>query len=702
MDERDPRRNNRGGFWFTVCCDSGLPKAFMLFGSIMLIMLLALILAGNDAPIVFTTSILFSSATTTTTTPTASSTTPTASSTTTSTTTTTPTTTTTAAPTAPSAFSIFCNSSAVTLGDVEYNGPPDFYTVTGTGCGGSNITVTVQSESIQYNRRRHVPPVKAGKRSMMTIHNNVTAVNITTTPTTISGVNTTLTMQEACDLYNLTVAAAGSMHKRDLFTYPLPKFERSVPVVGVTQTNNLQNPAEELIVSSDMGPNYYLETNNMAGALLYYMSSQDYLTGFGALFIHAIMQPQCVGGMGSAPTVPAGVRFDREAGRFVVATLNQFTGTICFSFSSTENPLGSWTAYALGPDFTNFVYPNNEGFEFNIWSDTYSLCNGVTCIVFNRAVMLLSQPAEYVILDRSTLFPTQPMGYPLPPMHATNQDRDAPRTSFMTVDAPCGVFSTIEAATGTLEVRLCQSIDYMTGMATFQSLSMTVTGGSWASSVGQPCDCATLLSVNKNTYSNHVQSAYDKRGRMAWAWTSGAGSPTTSIAWAEMDTTTLVVSSPTQITRGALLTPPLTSVSGGNYYFSPKLLYDCYGTLFMSLSAGTSDDNILIPRTTYRLRSDPEGVMRTPADSTSPLGTQFDTTTYPSSWGFPNMVLSTYTGVPRPVHILQAINNGEVGARIHVARQTHNVTYIAQDACFTTSTCQQTIELLTNGTCVSA
>ncbi len=690
---RFKRRNAAG--WIVNCCRQPGFWSFLFILVITGVTLLVFLLAPAPHPRTFTMPITTTTSGTSTTSTTA----------TTSTTTAT-TTTTTAAPTSPSAFSISCNASLVSIGDIEYNGPPDFYSLSGTGCGNSNITVTVQSDSILYFKRRN--PQRRGynnnsKRAMMTITSTPSHASVNNVTSVTLDVNQTLTMQQVCDLYNVTIpAATAAMHKKDIFTYPNPAFGYDVPVVGVVQTLNFQAFNDELMAPSDMGPNYYMETNNMGGALVYFASSQDYTTGFGAFFLHGIMQPQCVGGMGAAPTVPVGLRFDNEIGRFVVATLNPSASYICISISSTENPLGSWTNYAIGPDPLNFDYITQTGFEFNVWGDTYNVCNGKTCIVFNKTPMLSALPAEYVVLNRGALFPTQPSpSYPDPPVNAVHQDRGGTRTSFMTNDAPCGVFSTIEAATGTLEVRLCQSINYTDGSTVFQALSMTVTGGSWASSVGLPCDCAQLLSVAKETYSNHVHASYDKRGRMAWAWTSGAGSSTTSIAWAEMDTVTLATGSPTTITRGALVTPPSVAVSGGNYFFSPHLIYDCHGTLWMAMTHATSDDNLIRSYTTYRLRSDPEGVMRSDPVSTSPLVTVYDSTGKGNNWGFPNQVLSTYTGIPRPLHVLQPTDVGSTGARIYMERQTHNITYIAQDACFTTSTCTQTIEIDTSGPCIS-
>lgn len=700
-EQDEEQRKERAWGWWLCCCGNVSFLLTILFCCVVAAIVIPVTLTRPTNEFALIVTSIDTSTTTSTTTTTTSTTTGTTTSTpTTTSTTTTTTTTTSAAPTSPSAFSITCNASVVVVGDVEFNGPLDFYSVSGTGCGGSPITVSVQSNTVAYSKKKK-ESVGTTKRSTMTFQNNVTVMLTPPTVMTLDS-NQTLTMQQVCDTFNVSFPGM-HMHKRDLFTYPDTAFKQDVPVVGIIQTLNFQSALDELMSPSDNSPNYYLETNNMGGALAYFSSSQDYGLGFGAFFLHGIMQPQCVGGMGSAPTVPVGVRYDHEVGRFVVATLNPSTAYICFSLSSTENPLGSWTSYAVGPDAINFVYPSSTGFEFSIWGDHYVVCNGVTCIHFNRAVMLLSLPAQYVVMARSTLFPAQPSpAYPSPPVHVTNQDRDAPRTTpFMTVDAPCGVFSTIEAASGTLEVRLCQSIDYGTGITTYQSISMT-TSPAWSSSVGQPCDCATLASVQKETYSNHVHSAYDKRGRMAWAWTSGAGTPTTSIAWAEMDTTTLVSGSPLGITLGTLVTPPLTALTGGNYFFVPSLLYDCWGTLFMTMTHATSDDNTLRPYTTYRLRSDPEGEMRYPPQPTSPLPTGADATGKPSNWGFSQMVLSTYTGVPRPVHILQPTDIGATGARIYVARQTHNITYVAQDACFTQSTCQQTIDLFTNGSCVSA
>jgi hypothetical protein len=310
-------------------------------------------------------------------------------------------------------------------------------------------------------------------------------------------------------------------------------------------------------------------------------------------------------------------------------------------------------------------------------------------------VPLKEQIVSYIspfFMNRTALFPPPTLPHIPPQIHPTHQNRGGVRTAFMINEAPCGVFSDIESTTSNLQVRLCQSINFTTGLATYQSIDMHV-NGVWDSYDGQPCDCAQLLSVNKRLYSDHVHSAYDKGGHLAWAWQSGGGALiNVGVAWTEL-TEAELLASPTSVNR-EIVYPS----NAADMFFSPALTYDCWGTLTMHMSYAQRTSNEIRLYTTYKLSTDPPLSMRLPAPTAMLAGPQVATV---DNYGFPYTLPSTYTGVPRPNHVLAPIETGSFGSRIYLARQDHTIVYQAVDGCGNTANCTQTIFLQTNGTCLS-
>jgi hypothetical protein len=580
----------------------------------------------------------------------------------------------------------------VTLDVDILDGIPTFYNLTGTGCINDTPTVIASSQSTVLSKKDFI---RRGSGSITVAH-GATLVNTSNTAIHTGMVPTCYNETELLTLFNVTVSNASSQKKKkDLFTYPNTGFVTDVSAVGVTYSTLFLDPTSELLTPNDMGPNYYIESSGIGGGLYFFYSSQDYLTGAMGAFFQSMLtvNPNCMQSYGSNPMNPYFFRFDHEAQRFVMFTLNQFTNTMCAALSLTEDPAGSWTIYDFGAD-PSFVYSSDkQGFELAIWGDFYHVCTGVTCFTFERDKMLLSLATGIYQMDRNTLFPIPAFPFAVPAVHPTHQNRGGPRTSFMTTDAPCGVFSTIEASTGSLVVHLCQSINFTSLMATYNTFNISITG-SWDNYVGQPCDCAQLLTSNKNVYSDHVHSAYDKAGNLAWAWQSGGGATSNvGIAWTEITTADLLTG-PVSLPRN--ITYPQVTLN--EYFFSPSLTYDCWGTLFLNMLYGTSSSSTTTLYTTYKLASDPALQMRTPSQTSSSV---LMSNTGPAN-GFSVTYPSSYTGKPRPIHVLQPFEQGGSGARIYIARQTHQVQYFAQDFCGNNATCTQTIELFTNTSCLSA
>lgn len=679
MSRRRPNEDN-GISWWSCFCAPGPVTFLVLLPLVTAALLVVFLVPGPPIQRTFTDTTTGTTVTTTGTTTTGTTTTVT-----TTVTTTTGTTTTTAAPTtSPGIFNLTCDP--VVYSDVDIlDGIPAFYTMTGTGCNSSTVIVSASTTA---------PSTYAKKNKNQLHQRNI--VSVSSSMTTSVGMPATGVMPvcyNATELFTQFNVTLPTLAKRDLFTYPTAAVKGDGSNLGILYGSYYIDPTQEMIIANAASYNYTVYAA-VIGQGLYSFGTINPPSSMGA-FIQSIFggYPNCI--TGTTPMNPFSFRFDEEAQRFVLFSLNGATNKICAAISDTENPGGAWTVYDFASD-PNYTY-GTQGFEVAIWTDYYHLCNGIQCYTFERDPMLIAQPTNVFIMNRTSLFPTPVFPYNLPIVHPTHQDRGGPRTSFMTTDAPCGVFSTIEASTGRLEVRLCVSINFTSAVATYNSFSLPVTGG-WDNYVGKPCDCAILNNgaIHNPVYSDHVHSAYDKAGHLAWAWQSGGGSTSNvGIAWTELNEFDLLAG-PVAIDREIVYPSSPTT----DYYFLPAITYDCWSTLWLHMSHGTSTSSTTQLVTTYKLASDPALTMRFPAVALAP--SDYYTNTQ-NVTGFPQTFTVDYTGAsPRSLWAYVPVETGELGVTMHLERQTHQVLYVAHDACGTMVNCSQTIELFTNTSCLSA
>lgn len=189
---------------------------------------------------------------------------------------------------------------------------------------------------------------------------------------------------------------------------------------GLTNRNGVYPPDP----TGDVGPNHYVQMVNSSiqifdknGNTLYGPTNNNTIwSGFG----------------GACQTRNDGdpvVLYDQLADRWLVS---QFTSANpygeCIAISQTGDPTGAWYRYFFQFSTTVFYdYPH-----LGVWPDGYymganrftTLYQGPAAVVFDRAKMLLGQPATYQAFNLSnsygTLLPSDLDGSRLPPAGAPN------------------------------------------------------------------------------------------------------------------------------------------------------------------------------------------------------------------------------------------------------------------------------------------
>jgi hypothetical protein len=189
---------------------------------------------------------------------------------------------------------------------------------------------------------------------------------------------------------------------------------------GLTNRNGVYPPDP----TGDVGPNHYVQMVNSSiqifdknGATLYGPTNNNTIwSGFG----------------GACQTRNDGdpvVLYDQLADRWLVS---QFTSANpygeCIAISQTGDPTGAWYRYFFQFSTTVFYdYPH-----LGVWPDGYymganrftQLYQGPAAVVFDRAKMLVGQPATYQAFNVSnsygTLLPSDLDGSTLPPAGAPN------------------------------------------------------------------------------------------------------------------------------------------------------------------------------------------------------------------------------------------------------------------------------------------
>lgn len=488
-----------------------------------------------------------------------------------------------------SSFSLDCHFTDY-YGELEETAWPMNATVVGVGCNGSNVTVTedIVFSFTSNNKKRHKTPMQHCRSSETTTISAGTVISHNSTHLGIRPIMKNSTVQ----------------HKKDIDTFPEAKivFNEFFVISGEGFSVQQEN---ELYIPTDNDNNFLLSFPMFQVNL--YFTYDIATTNFNVWFLDSLFPPECVDTM-ITNYYPVALRFDHEAGKYVVVLLNSGAAYMCVAVSDTSDPNGSWGVITFESGvFTTY----QSALEFGIWKDYYNICwlentaGQEHCLILQRNETLSLLGAKIVFVA-DNLFPIDNMArLNVPAVHPLHQGLSA-RATF----APCGVFSIANDQRQQLQVAFCDTVDFDTGTATFTLHFMNT---SWTSGWDYPCNTvlnggcivsADYPSQPLQPFSNRLRMAYYNYGlyeKLAYVWQTDLGMGPTKLLWGEMFTTDL--GNPT-------ITP---SVLGADsyYYFAPQLMYDCRETLFLTFTQ-TSNTTSIKQDFTYRLRTDPPDQLRNP------------------------------------------------------------------------------------------
>jgi subtilisin-like proprotein convertase family protein len=172
--------------------------------------------------------------------------------------------------------------------------------------------------------------------------------------------------------------------------------------------------------SGDVGPNHYIQMVNVQ----FQIFNKSGVSVFGPADFNTLFQGfggTCESSNDGDPVV----LYDQIADRWMLTQFTQSPATECIAISATGNPTGSYHRYAFATPSNRFPdYP-----KFGVWPDGYYMtANEPTRMgiyAFDRAKMLLGQPATYIYFQNNSdtwagLLPSDLDGTTLPPAGSPN------------------------------------------------------------------------------------------------------------------------------------------------------------------------------------------------------------------------------------------------------------------------------------------
>jgi len=490
-------------------------------------------------------------------------------------------------------------------------------------------------------------------------------------------------------------------YARDTFAPPAPTLANLYVVGGsVSSATNLL-PSDEMYGSVDAHAQYYVADENLSGAVGQY---GDPATGMPIDVIdwQTIWGPRC---FTFHDSLPDRVRYDHEAARFVVATLNKRTHYFCLAISTGGHPAAIWTVFEF-TDANAMQYSN--GFVFSVWGDYYLSCwmhtTNQTCVIVQRSVVLTGGVPKMIILDNTNLFSvTDPAHYP-PPPYPVHQG-SSPRGSLINTAAPCGVFAIVDQTQQALRYLLCTGLNFtatlpITTVTLGQASNFILTG--WDSFRGTPCDgpgygTPGCLLVKPSTsqhypaFPSYVRMAYYNYGVgdewLAYGFGHMPFSPQniSGVLWGEIPVDSVVASDAIQPSSyDPVLDGSLTS------YWTPVPIYNCYRTLYMVMSSNELNVPATAIRYFYRLAGDPPGEW-TGEVAYIPFGISNPAFLIGPNWGFPQVVLNP--AIPRAIIMSQCTPTAFWHQSVGLQDYNIEIEYTATDQCNNTHSCTQLIAL---------
>ncbi len=572
-----------------------------------------------------------------------------------------PTTTTGPITTSPSAFVLECGAS-------PYDAPLEVtsvsnYTLTGTGCGGSLVTVTsTQDLPIVFSGALNAKDVSGAPPPPEHVDVPVSVVY----PIRVTRGSWSSPAQQQ---RNMIVP-------RDMGVYPTTDgASELVAHFGYTCTAGAD--LETYVTADSNDSNFILDVMMPGCGALQVRNFTD-----GVLLSSAAIEtmfPTCVP-PASPFTYPAVIRADHDAGgRFIVAILYQ--DYYCISLTDTADPQGNFTEYVYGPNAAFFDY--SSAFEFSVWGNYYTTCwltasDGEHCAIIDRNYLVNNYNffGTTMILLSNVLFNTT-NAYAVNTVHQGL----SPRGMFMNASAPCGLFAMANGDTQQIEWVACTAIDFLANTTT---LVKYVQPSSWTSGVTDSCypQCVPTFDplVNLTSFANRMRTAY---------WDTQL-----ALVWPQANRELLWHLQPaSDVTAQTAIVSPSLITSSNSTLFAPGVQMDCHESLYLEYTQVYSSVDTLNNIYTYRLSGDPVGGMRTPGVL------QYTQAVSPSSsWAMPQPYPNGV--IPRTAQFSTFFQTaGQQGAYLHLLDQSFNITYTATDACNTTQQCTQEVRLLANTAC---
>jgi hypothetical protein len=527
---------------------------------------------------------------------------------------------------------------------------------TGLGCNDTELTLSVNAVA---------EPIYLRKKDVTTRDEpgNIIVV-VSVTPET--NVTTQTPIVEEYDV---------EQHQRSLLTFP----DNKAKTVAIYHINSIQNQSTDWVVTGDV------DDTTDEGLFTELIGTTLYVISWPNNARYTIFHATGCQHSGSWSMV----RYDNEAQRFVIATIDTTANVICVAVAVTPNLSNPFHIF----EFQHALF-NITDFQFSVWGDYYNACwvNGATqrwCSVMERARMI---NYNYVDMPRINIIEmplgntarSNPLRYA--PYATMYQDKNT-RGPLINEDAPCGVFSTLQEI-GAIKTYLCNDVDFVAG--TIHLVDKQINVGSF-----------TAFHSCIPTYNVHgsCKRSFFRYNRLAYFYRNGMEKIAYSfihymngmsmIAWGE--TTDALITNPQ--THHAIYSP-YTHGLGAVFLWAPSVAYNCRGDLFMIYNRVTYGTVISLDFS-YRLHNDPKGVFRNPAT--------FDAPTYePSSlakWGYTHAVMGTIQ--PRHFYGIGATSDYQaIVLSMRISNVTLTYQYTATDMCGNTQTCIRMVYLTNVDTCI--
>ena len=379
------------------------------------------------------------------------------------------------------------------------------------------------------------------------------------------------------------------------------------------------------------------------------------------------------------------VRYDEEAQRFVISLINSEHNAMCVAIATSTD---------LEQPFRIFEF-KREGFSvshylFSVWGDYYNCCwisNSTErwCGVIERSKMInynMTDMPKITIAQMDVMTGSSLMNAH---MYTMYQDKFS-RGPLINMRAPCGVFSILKED-GTIEIHMCTSVNFMMG-------TMNITKSFIEVGPFTPYhSCIPIyntMSSCKNSFSKHHRMAYyykDGVEKVAYTFIKYLNGISV-VAWGE--TMTPLHMNP--VVRHNTYAPYLYG-QGSVFMWAPSIAFDCRSDVFLLYNRISYGKYISLDFT-YKIKGDPNGVLRNPESFYSPY---YEVSPL-MKWGYTHAVAGTIS----PRRFFGVGSTSDQFATIismRIANVTMTYRYTASDECGNTDSCMRQMYLTNSENC---